>query len=170
MISEMEDRKFPTFEAEEDRQFSFSSAAENLSIPRESWNEPFVKQYVNLHNQMLELQQNLTVASSSVQPGWRERSAEEQLHEWEGTAGMDPTLSERYSASENLLRAALAIMSDGLGTTPDPDPTNYIRSKAQVGLGLYGLKVEANPDSWRARHKRSPLTASTTRESVQKGD
>src|SRR5438445_11019681 len=80
--------------------FSFDSTVKSLGIPKENWDNPIVREFVGLLNNVKQLQRDLTVASTKhnmVLNTDREHNTEIQ--------GMEPSLTTRHGSSELLLAA-----------------------------------------------------------------
>ncbi|SRR5229473_642324 len=106
----------------------FVTNAQRFSIPVENWDNPSVKMFIDTFNRVEALEEDL--------------AAEHHLD----VAGMHPSLSMRFARVDNLLRAAMEMLADGLeGKSRRPADRGYIKDKVNLALEPYGLTVIEQP-------------------------
>ncbi len=121
--------------------YTFEAVAASLKIPRENWEHPKVRQFIELVLSAQNLQATLTIAETRASARWMksaDATPEEKAAHMDAMV-LEPSLADRYTSGDMMLRALLDIMCDGFnGRKANP---NYIRSKLTNAIRRYGLEV-----------------------------
>ncbi|GEM_PF-5634092 len=131
---------------------TFSDTAILLGIPQERWNDPTVRKFVEFHNRLAELQVDLTNAvakNSRFLSGSDSSNTLAKQRDLLGQPDMGISLASRYEFAELLLRSAIMVMKEGMGSRPG-DNRPYVQEKLNVALRRLGggyEVVKKAPDS-----------------------
>jgi hypothetical protein len=140
--------------------------ANTLSIAPENRSHPVVREFVEFINRVEQLQEDFDGAahvalarSEAPTPGSESRPMPHEMD-------VIPSLRDRYSSAELMMRALDFILRDGFaGDTfiqDDERKQKYVASRLNSALGRYGLEVvkkvepapvEGNPANPRSRFK-----------------
>jgi hypothetical protein len=138
----------PKPEAQDPAQAAFERTATKFGIPRENWEHPTVKGFVETFNELEALHLRLSHLATDHDKGkyyrdqdWVFQETPESVAQHRGmeSVPLRPSLYDRFMRASHALIAPLEILQEGfVGHPARPD---YMKSKLNAAVGGYGLKV-----------------------------
>lgn len=126
------------------KDFSFAQTARELQLPQEHWDQPVVRDFVQVHNDLLQLRHDIPRVARSAVPDSKRRIACGAL---DGELDLGRHLEDRYLAVDELVRASFQILGEGMpGVVPGHNRqlnVSTVSASVSAALKRYGLTVVA---------------------------